>query len=718
MLSNLFSKPTPQPDFPAKPVADIPRYPPFLKGLPAALPSELQSTQVELITKLRQVLGFDQEEFDALIQPCLDHLSAYVHLLPASEHHHHSGAGGLFRHSLEVAFWAAQAAEGVIFVASGAPLEKKNLELRWRVAAALGGLFHDIGKPVSDLSITDKDGQHQWNPFLETLSQWARKHGIDRYFIRWRDGRCKRHEHFSILVLNQVMTPALLAWLTLPSPDILQAMLKAIGNTDPSHVLSKIITKADQTSVQRDLQSQRISIDDNALGVPVERYLLDAMRRLLSNAQWLVNQRDARVWIRKSHQSATLYLVWKSAVKDIIELLVKDKIPGIPRDPDTLADILIERGLASKHNDAERYQMLAPEILINNNKPIWLPMLRINDAEMLFSSTVPSGVALFTQTQWESEQTAESPTQDANKTKKTSKQQTKPKLTSPAQDDKKSNHFAHPNKLDKQEQTDMDAARERVGFFEKDTKNDDTFDKTSSSTLPEPLAWLALASNVLVKLDEHILIRYPDAVRPWCSPKKLLSELGRLDWLELDPSNPTRKVRKLKTCDGINEQGLLLNLSVSKKLMVWVDGTKSPKPLKPLESIGVIDKDTDIDNALIPPPSNPKSNSQKAVKASKKQRPIDISSPSKSDTKTTRRAKMENFINALPSLLTNASYPDVKTNDDGIRVTIHTLRAIATAHGISAGMLLQGLATSDLCQFEDDITVLFNPGQQSIPKNN
>lgn len=102
-------------------------------------------------------------------------------------------------------------------------------------------------------------------------------------------------------------------------------MLEAIGNTDPEHVLSKLVIEADQTSVQRDLKAQRISVDDNALGVPVERYLLDAMRRLLASSQWLVNQRDARVWIRKSNQSTNLYLVWKSAAKEIIELLVKTR---------------------------------------------------------------------------------------------------------------------------------------------------------------------------------------------------------------------------------------------------------------------------------------------------------------------------------------------------------------------------------------------------------
>lgn len=106
--------------------SEIPRYPPFLKGVPAASPEDLQSTQDELIAKLRQVLGFNQRDFQKLIQPCIDHLASYVHLLQASEHHHHSGAGGLLRHSLEVAFWGAQVAEGIVFVASGRPVEKKE----------------------------------------------------------------------------------------------------------------------------------------------------------------------------------------------------------------------------------------------------------------------------------------------------------------------------------------------------------------------------------------------------------------------------------------------------------------------------------------------------------------------------------------------------------------------------------------------------------------
>ncbi len=53
---------------------------------------------------------------------------------------------------------------------SGTPVEIKELEPRWRVAAAFGVLFHDIGKLVSDYSLTDEDCGYQWNPFKRQIA--------------------------------------------------------------------------------------------------------------------------------------------------------------------------------------------------------------------------------------------------------------------------------------------------------------------------------------------------------------------------------------------------------------------------------------------------------------------------------------------------------------------------------------------------------------------
>ncbi|HFQ5431423.1 TPA: MobH family relaxase [Vibrio vulnificus] len=710
MFKTLFFQTKALPELSSQLDAEIPRYPPFLKGLPAASPEDLQSSQDELIAKLRQVLGFNMRDFQRLIQPCIDHLAAYVHLLPASEHHHHSGAGGLLRHSLEVAFWAAQAAEGIIFVASGTPVEKKELEPRWRVAAALGGLFHDIGKPVSDLSITDEDGRYQWNPFLETLSQWTSNNSIERYFIRWRDGRCKRHEQFSILVLNRVMTPELLAWLTQPGPEILQAMLEAIGNTDPEHVLSKLVIEADQTSVQRDLKAQRISVDENALGVPVERYLLDAMRRLLASSQWLVNQRDARVWIRKSNQSTHLYLVWKSAAKDIIELLAKDKIPGIPRDPDTLADILIERGFATKSASNERYESLAPEVLIKDDKPIWLPMLHISEADLLFSSNVSSSVRLFSKSEWEATQQTQAEPQsrssehsdlpEASSSIELSNSAESPS-SKPSEQDDELRHASDVNHLQATENVPGDGCEKPNNSYDGAISNNVNQHDVEALNLPDSLAWLPEAGSALVMVGEQILIRYPDAVRHWCAPRKLLAELSRLDWLELDPANPTRKARTVTTNDGVQEQGLLLKVPVSKGLTALIDLPKQdaePAAEIQIEEASQRPSRTETTNVQAKEP---------VTRAERKQNPIVPNANSSTDPKQAQRQKMVNFVKDLPILLTDGDYPDVDHSADGIRVTIQTLRQVANKHGVPAGQLLRGISASDQCQFDEGETVLF-----------
>ncbi|ENM3902442.1 TraI domain-containing protein, partial [Vibrio cholerae] len=596
------------------------------------------------------------------------------------------------------------------FVASGTPVEKKELEPRWRVAAALGGLFHDIGKPVSDLSITDEDGRYQWNPFLETLSQWTTNNSIERYFIRWRDGRCKRHEQFSILVLNRVMTPGLLAWLTQPGPEILQAMLEAIGNTDPEHVLSKLVIEADQTSVQRDLKAQRISVDDNALGVPVERYLLDAMRRLLASSQWLVNQRDARVWIRKSNQSTHLYLVWKSAAKDIIELLAKDKIPGIPRDPDTLADILIERGLATKSASNERYESLAPEVLIKDDKPIWLPMLHISEADLLFSSNVPSSVALFSKSEWEARKQTQAEPQsrsseqpglpEASSSIELSNSAESPSTKSSEQDDEL-RHASDVNNPQATENAPGDGCEKPNNSYDGAISNNVNQHDAEALNLPESLAWLPEASSALVMVGEQILIRYPDAVRPWCAPRKLLAELSRLDWLELDPANPTRKARTVTTNDGVQEQGLLLKVPVSKGLTAILDLSKQDaEPAAAIQNKEASQRPsrTETTTAQAKEP---------ATRTERKQKPIAANANSSTDPKHVQRQQMVNFVKDLPILLTDGDYPDVDHSADGIRVTIQTLRQVANEHGIPAGQLLRGISASDQCQFDEGETVLF-----------
>lgn len=368
---------------PPPPDDEIPRYPPFAKGLPAAPVARILATQSDLIDALRQTLALPEPAFRSILAPVLERYAAFTHLLPASEAHHHRGAGGLFRHGLEVAHWAALASEGALFGLGGTPRQRKEQEPRWRLAVGLAGLLHDIGKPVSDLSVIDREGTTPWNPYLENLTDWAAQNRIDRYFLRWRDKRHQRHEQFSVLVSERVLTAACLSYLTDPGPEILQAMLEAIAGVDRDGLLAGFVVEADRKSVERDLKAHHVPLEA-ALGVPVDKYLLDAMRRLVRDGRWTVNQRGARIW----RFSDGLHIVWKAAAGDIGELLARDRIPGIPRDPDTLADILLERGLAIPRDIPDgrphRYWRLIPAEL---DVPLF--MLRLATPELIFSGEPP-----------------------------------------------------------------------------------------------------------------------------------------------------------------------------------------------------------------------------------------------------------------------------------------------------------------------------------------
>jgi conjugal transfer pilus assembly protein TraI len=368
------------------PEEEIPRYPPFMKGLPAAPVERILSSQVELIKAIEHALSLPDDLYQTIAEPVIARYAAFSHLLPASESHHHRGAGGLFRHGLEVAHWATQAAQGCLFATHATPRERKAQELRWRLAVCFAGLLHDIGKPVSDIAVVDREGKQLWNPCEENLTDWAFQHGIDRYFLRWRENRHKRHEQFSALVIERVLTRASRSYLLAPGPDMMQAMLEAIHGMDRGGKLYELVMAADRKSVERDLKAHYHTVD-SAMGMPVEKYLFDAMRRLIKSGHWLANEKGARLWRFKEG----IHIVWRTGTQDIVDLLAKDKVPGIPRDEDTLADILIERGLAIPKTLPDgrhyRYWRMQPPGL-----DVVLYMLRLASTELIYSNEPPVAI--------------------------------------------------------------------------------------------------------------------------------------------------------------------------------------------------------------------------------------------------------------------------------------------------------------------------------------
>ncbi|CRI65664.1 hypothetical protein THIOKS1240002 [Thiocapsa sp. KS1] len=371
---------------------DLLRYPPFIKGLPASDVDALLAKQTELIRRLQDGVGMTDADYRELVLPVVRRLAAFVHLLPASEAHHHRGSGGLLRHSLEVGFLAAQASMRHVFALDREPKDRYHLEPRWRVASGLAGLLHDIGKPVADLTVSDRDGILTWCPHEEPLLDWARRHALQRYYLRWRETRRHNaHLQMGTLVVHAILTPEIKTWLS-RDPAILANLIAVVAGQEETSVLGTVLGNADRASVARDLRENRIDPDAFALGVPVDRYLIDAMRRLVREGTWTVNTPGARLWMLPDG----LHVVWPQGGEDIAGLLARDKIPGIPKAPETIADILVERGHVTTYREEERdrfYRRIAPAPLVKDGKPVQLTMLLLASPELVFAGHPPAPVA-------------------------------------------------------------------------------------------------------------------------------------------------------------------------------------------------------------------------------------------------------------------------------------------------------------------------------------
>jgi conjugal transfer pilus assembly protein TraI len=373
---------------------EIPRYPPFMKGLPLVSPSKLIDTQTEIIGRIRRESGVTLAEFEATYLRLIEAHAGYVHLLPASEAHHHRGAGGLFRHSLEVGLAALLGSRQMVFALDETPARRRVLQPIWRLVVFCAALNHDIGKPSSDVEVTDREGQTIWNPFAESLAEWGVKNGVAHYFLRWRSNRHQRHESLSSLVVPRVIDAEIMAYIHSAGAEATRQMLGAISNDlQGINPVREMVMKCDMQSVERDLKKNgAVHQSTGPTGVPADRFVLDAMRRMIRSGDWKINKPGALVWVMKDSTGTALYISWKLAAKDISRMLSKDKIPGVPRDPDSMADMMIERGMAISRqtfNGPRRYFNIRPGMLAEQKPDLKIMALRLSGTELLFDEPPP-----------------------------------------------------------------------------------------------------------------------------------------------------------------------------------------------------------------------------------------------------------------------------------------------------------------------------------------
>ena len=310
----------------------------------AAIPvDELLAGESDLIARIKLCYGSDRLSFERDVLTLIRCYAAYVHLLPATADNYFSKPGGLLRLGLETAFFSLQGTDAHIFSGRMSISARRQLEPRWRHATFIAGLCCELHRLMSHLIVTDGAGE-TWPAFLQPLADWLTARSSERYFLRWRP-QAIESRGLGLFVLPLVVPPGVMADLGEENTVIVPHLLASISGIPiyrEHNILDELVRRSFALVIDRNLVASADRYGSPQYGSHLERYLVDALRRLSSgNSAWVPNREKSRLWFGEDG----LFLVWPAAAEDIHQLLEGDQLAGIPKAPETILELLLAAGV-------------------------------------------------------------------------------------------------------------------------------------------------------------------------------------------------------------------------------------------------------------------------------------------------------------------------------------------------------------------------------------
>ena len=321
------------------PTPGTPMYPAADFGIEYADVESVMETQAALIKRLKLLAAMPDVDFERFYLRVIRNLAIHINQLPASEHGTHNGAGGLFRLALEIGFFSLQASEARLFAAGSRLEERRELEPRWKYATFLAGICCELHRPITTMVVVSSDGK-EWPSFQKSLGEWLGDTD-DRFFVRWVTAGKNIGQGASSYLLYKIIPEEALQHLHQASSTIVPTMLDVItGVCNPVErgQMQTIIDEVRTKVFARDAALRPTQYGKLTVGTHIEPHLLDAMRRLASTGVWSINGNKSRLWYGEDG----LFLVWKTAAKEMQDLLRSDGIAGVPQDSNTLLEMLMK----------------------------------------------------------------------------------------------------------------------------------------------------------------------------------------------------------------------------------------------------------------------------------------------------------------------------------------------------------------------------------------
>lgn len=284
-----------------------------------------------LLERIWQYTALSQQQFDQLYLEPIRRYASYVQQLPASESHHHAYPGGMLDHGLELVACSLKLRQSYLLPSGAAPEDQAVQADAWSAAIAYGALLHDIGKIAVDLQVECQNGE-RWHPWHGPLNQ--------PYRFRYHPDRdYQLHGAAAGLLYMQILTPALLDWLSSYRPLWRHLLSLLADHYEHAGTLGELVLQADRVSTAQNMGAN----PTKALLAPkhsLQHHLLTGLRHLIKN-EFKLNQPGAAGWLTADH----LWLVSKTATDKLRAYLLAQSVDGIPSSNIALFDELQSHGL-------------------------------------------------------------------------------------------------------------------------------------------------------------------------------------------------------------------------------------------------------------------------------------------------------------------------------------------------------------------------------------
>ncbi len=259
-------------------------------GIPA-FPTDLILQHEHIETKIKLMRGMcplREPEFDQLILPIIRSAVRHMHLLPATEAHHHREVMGLLKHSLDTAYRA-------LIIAKSKRWDD-GLSVEWQIAAILAGLLKDIGLAYENLWVQRSSDGSLWD-CEEPLADWLSDSATQSYHLCWKVGRIAKHDQLkqSLPLAEAIISPQLQAFLA----PVWNGFCIAFDMQSSSNrnTLQKIIKQANWDSVTYSLAASSEAIPILGSMPPAWIQYLSIIKQLVLSDILTVNRPDSVVFI-------------------------------------------------------------------------------------------------------------------------------------------------------------------------------------------------------------------------------------------------------------------------------------------------------------------------------------------------------------------------------------------------------------------------------------